>query len=178
MPVVVDRRRVELVEPGVPSQPYHHDTVGMPRAEAEALVAAVRQSVMRSAAAGLAALCDDLRAYEIAAVTLRIPPLAYVPVTIAQAHASYAVMCRADGMMYHDAVCTAARHLGLAVVLHDRGGEIEDAAQQLGASVAEMERFLEAAGETLGPPWRKEHRLAAASAIAVLATHVALSPGG
>jgi hypothetical protein len=51
VPVVVDRRRVELIEPGLPSQPYHHETVGMPLREAEQLVVRVRESVMRTALA-------------------------------------------------------------------------------------------------------------------------------
>ncbi len=175
-PVVVDRRRVELVEPGIPSQPYHHETVGMPLVEAERLVARVRRSVLRTTAAALAALRDALPRWEIAAMTLRTPPLAYVPVTVAQAHASYPVMCRADGMMYHDALSTAARHLNLAIVLHEPGDALERAAAHTATPVASVERFLQEAGAALGPPWRKEHRLAAAAALAALADRVAVSP--
>ena len=176
LPVVVDRRRVELIEPGLPSQPYHHETVGMPLAEAEELVARVRQSVMRTALARLSALCDALRPqYSVAAMTLRNPPLSFVPITVAEAHQSYAVMCRADGLLYHDALCTAARRLGLSVELHDRGEEIGRAADRLGVNVEEVEQFLQAAGETLGPPWREEHRLAAAAAMRVLADRTRVS---
>jgi hypothetical protein len=174
-PVVVDRRRIELIEPGVPSQPYHHETVGMPLPDAEQLVVRVRESVMRTTVARLSELRDELQAYSIVAMTLRNPPLTYVPVTVAEAHASYPVMCRADGMMYHDALSTAARRLSLAVELHDRGEEVARAADRLRAGVEDVERFLETAGEGLGPPWQKEHRLAAAAAIGVLATRTRLS---
>ena len=34
-PTVVDRRRVELIERGVPSQPYHHETLALGDDEAE-----------------------------------------------------------------------------------------------------------------------------------------------
>jgi hypothetical protein len=167
--VVVDRRRLELVEPGIPSQPYHHEAVGMPLEEAEQLVARVRESVRRTTLARVAALRDELQPqYTIVAVTLRNPPLSYVPVTVAEAHESYPVMCRADAMLYHDALCNAARALGLPLQLHDRGEEVERAAARLGVSLEEVERFLEAAGKSLGPPWHKEHRLAAAAAMAVL----------
>jgi len=98
-----------------------------------------------------------------------------VPVTVAEAHASYPVMCRADGMMYHDALSVAARGLGLAVERHDRGEEVGRAADRLGVSVEEVERFLQTAGQRLGPPWQKEHRLAAAAAIGVLAARLQLS---
>jgi hypothetical protein len=175
LPVVVDRRRVELIEPGLPSQPYHHETVRMPAVEAEALVQDVRRSVMRTAIAGLRALCEDVRPHRVAAITLRTPPLPYVPVTVAQAHASYHVMCRADGMMYHDALCTAGGRLNLAVELHDRGTELARAAARLAIGEDALERFLGDAGRALGPPWQKEQRLAAASALAALADRVELS---
>jgi hypothetical protein len=175
VPVVVDRRRVELIEAGVPSQPYHHEARRLPLPEAEALVHDVRRSVMRTTFAGLRALRDDVRPYSIAAVTLRTPTLATVPVTVEQAHASYHVMCRADGMMYHDAVSTAARRLNLDVELLDRGGEVARAAARLGASIDAVERFLESAGRAVGRPWQKEHRQAAAAALAVLAERVRVS---
>ena len=175
-PVVVDRRRLDLIEPGVPSQPYHHETVGMPRAEAEKLVVRVRESVMRTTLARLSELRDELHSsYAIVAATLRHPPLTYVPATVAEAHESYPVMCRADGMLYHDALCTAARRLNIALELYDRGEEVGRAADRLGVSVEELEQFLHTAGERLGPPWRKEHRLAAAAAVRVLADRARVS---
>jgi hypothetical protein len=176
LPVVVDRRRVELVESGIPSQPYHHEAVGMPLPAAERLVARVRESVMRTAFARLSELRDDLQPpYSIVAMTLRNPPLSYVPVTVADAHKSYPVMCRADAMMYHDALCTAAGRLNIALQFHDRGEEVTRAADRFGTSVGDVERFLQTAGESLGPPWRKEHRLAVAAAMRALADRVQVS---
>jgi hypothetical protein len=177
VPVVVDRRRVELIEPGVPSQPYHHETVGMPRPAAEKLVVRVRDSVMRTTLARLLQMRGELQPpYTIVAMTLRNPPLDYVPVTVAEAHASYPVMCRADGMMYHDALCTAARRLKIALELHNRGEEVARAADRFGVGMAEVERFLKTAGDSLGPPWQKEHRHAVAAAVRVLADRARISP--
>jgi len=170
VPAIVDRRRIELIEPGVPSQPYHHDTVRMPLAAAERLVASVRESVMRTTLESVKQLREDLQpSYTIVAMTIRTPPLDYVPITAAQAHASYSVMCRADGMMYHDAVCQAAKRLKIPVERHDRGSEIARAADRLEVSTEDVEHFLERAGKGLGSPWQREHRLAAAAAIGVLA---------
>ncbi|HEY7189373.1 MAG TPA: hypothetical protein VH436_22605 [Vicinamibacterales bacterium] len=170
VPAIVDRRRIRLIESGVPSQPYHHDTVKMPRADAEKLVARVRESVMRTTLESVKQLRDDLQPpYSIVAMTMRKPTLEYVPVTVAEAHASYSVMCRADGMMYHDALCTAAKRLKIALTLDDRDEEIARAADRLGVSGQDVEHFLQNAGKSLGPPWQKEHRLAAAAAIGVLA---------
>jgi hypothetical protein len=148
----------------------------MPLPAAEKLVVRVRESVMRTTFARLSELRDELQPLStIVAMTLRNPPLTYVPVTVAEAHKSYPVMCRADGMMYHDALCTAARRLGIALELHDRGEEIVRAADRLGVSLEELEHFLQTVGESLGPPWRKEHRLAAAAAMGVLADRAQVS---
>jgi len=144
-------------------------------AEAEKLVVRVRESVMRTTLVRLSELREELQPYTIVAMTLRQPPLSYVPVTVAEAHRTYPVMCRADAMMYHGALCTSARRLGVAMELHDRDGEVGRAADRLGASVDELERFLQTVGESLGPPWRKEHRLAAAAALGVLAEHARVS---
>lgn len=176
LPVVVDRRRVGLIEPGVPSQPYHHETVRMPVPQAEKLVVRVRESVMRTTLARLSVLRDELRpACTIVAMTLRNPPMAYVPVTVAEAHKSYPVMCRADAMMYHEALRTAAGRLSIPLELHNRGEELVRAADRLGVGLPKLERFLDTAGQSLGPPWRKEHRHAAAAAMAVLAEHAHVS---
>lgn len=174
-PAVVDRRRISLIEAGEPTQPYHHDTVGMPRTEAEALVRRVRESVMRTTLAATSGLRDALESYRLCAVALREPTLSYVPVTVAQAHESYTVMCRADGMMYYDALRTAARHLNIPLYQHPRGQEIARAAARLGTDAGAVERFLDRVRVELGPPWRQEHRRAAAAAIAVLSEHVSLS---
>jgi hypothetical protein len=174
-PVVVDRRRVELLEQGLPSQPYEHETAGMPLPAAEELVVRVRNSVRQTTLKRLMELREELQPYSIVAMTLRNPPLAYVPVTVAEAHASYPVMCRADAMMYHDAICTAARRMSLDLMLHDRGGELVRAADRLGISLEEVEQFLRTAGDGLGPPWQKDHRHAAAAAMVALADRTAIS---
>jgi len=176
VPVVVDRRRLELVEPGIPSMPYHHETLKMPRPEGERLVARVRDSVLRTTFEQVTGLRDELHPlYTIVAMTLRVPPLDFVPVTVAEAHQSYNVTCRADGMMYHDALSIAARRLKLPVKHHPRGEEVARAAARLDVSVEDVERFLERAGEPVGKPWQKEHRLAVAAAVAVLAERQKIS---
>ena len=176
VPVVVDRQRLELIEPGIPSMPYHHETLKMPRPEGERLVARVRESVLRTTLERLKALRDELQPpYTIVAMTLRVPPLDFVPVTVAEAHQSYNVTCRADGMMYHDALSTAARRLKIPVKLHDRGEEVARAVARFDVGLEEMEEFLQRAGAPVGKPWQKEHRLAVAAAVTVLADRQKIS---
>src|SRR6266853_1043952 len=59
-PEVVDRRRVELIEPGLPKQPYEHETAGMNADEAERLVQEVRESAAHCAERALSRLRSGL----------------------------------------------------------------------------------------------------------------------
>jgi hypothetical protein len=62
----------------------------------------------------------------------------------------------ADTRIYRDALCAAAAKLDIAVVRHARRFEMPP------------EALLRAPGNELGPPWREEHRVAFAAALAVL----------
>lgn len=53
---VVDRGRIELVEPGTTPAPIHHDSARLDEAATAALVAEVRASVARASAVALDAL--------------------------------------------------------------------------------------------------------------------------
>jgi hypothetical protein len=59
-PEVVDRCRVELIEPGLPKQPYEHETVSMNTVEAERLVQEVRDSAVHCAERALSRLRSGL----------------------------------------------------------------------------------------------------------------------
>lgn len=168
-PTVIDRRRVELIEKGVPSQPYHHETTALGETEAEQLVRKVKRSVAACTALALDRLSADLSPrYHVSSVTIRQPPLDDLPPTVADVHRSYYVFCRADGMLYHSAIVSAARERGWNVLLHIRGEEVGRAAEALRADTADVERFINELKSNLGPPWSAEHRHAFAAAIAGL----------
>jgi hypothetical protein len=166
VPTVVDRRRVALIEEGVPTQPYHHDTLAMADAEAERLLRRVKRSIAACTAAAFDTLAADLAPrYRVSAITIRQPTLERLPATVAEAHQSYHVQCRADGMLYHSAICEAARQRGWTLEFHRRGEELAQAAQALQSSTVDVERFLNSLKQTLEPPWTAEHRNAFAAAI-------------
>jgi hypothetical protein len=168
-PKVVDRRELRLVGRDVPSSPYHHDTLGMDPREAEELVELVQRSVKEHTHAALRELRDALgRDVQLRAMAIRTPPLEKMPRTAAEAHASYFVQCRADGMLYHHALTTAAADLGMEVVTHSRGEEFANAAKALGNSEQAIKDLLAREGKRLGPPWTQEHQRAAAAALALL----------
>lgn len=173
-PVVLDRRRVELVEPSLPTQPHHHEGRELPLAEAERLIERVRQSALAQAAEEFAGLRAELAPqFVLAAVTLRDGPVVPSGMATAEILASIKHSGVADGVLYRRALSDAAAKLGLEVVLHARGRELALAARGLGTDQEDVAGLLEHAGRELGPPWRKEHRTAAAAAIAALAARPA-----
>jgi hypothetical protein len=170
-PAVVDRRRVSLIEEGVPSQPYHHETLALGDAESEQLLHRVRRSIAACTDQALRHLAADLSPrYRVAAVTIRQPPLAALPPKVGEVHRSYHATCRADGMLYHSAICEAVRQRGWELVLHRRGDEMAMAAAALQASTHQVERFVDDLKQTLKAPWTAEHRSAFAAAIGRLGT--------
>src|SRR5215207_4739322 len=171
-PIVVDRRRVPLVEKNVPSQPYHHETLALPDAASEQLLRKVERSIEGCATLAFERLSSDLSPrYHVSSIAIRQPPLPRLPATVAEVHASYYTQCRADGMLYHLAICDAARRRRWEVHLHHRGEELAKAAAALGARPGEVEQFVNGLGQELKPPWTAEYRLAFAAAIAALKTH-------
>jgi hypothetical protein len=171
-PAVIERRRVTLIDPGLPTLPYHHETTTMKEDEANALIARVRQSIAARTSDALTRVLNDLApAHAVAALAIREPPFPDLPETVVPVRNSYRLQCAADGMMYQLALCHAARQLGLDVREYRRGEEIARAAEQLGVSPEEVEVFVGRTGRPAGPPWTQEHRRAYASGIAALAAH-------
>jgi hypothetical protein len=174
-PEVIDRRRVELIEPGLPKQPYEHDTVGMNATEAERLVQEVRDSAAHCAERALSRLRSGLgTTSEIVSIALRTAPLPRLPGSVAEVHASWHVMARADAMLYHDALCTSAASLGINVDTFVRGEERPRAAEATATTAERLDRFLSGLRASLGPPWQQDHQAAAARAIAALGRYTTL----
>jgi hypothetical protein len=172
VPAVVERRRVTLIDAGLPTQPYEHDSRALGEDEAEALLARVRASIARRSVSALQRVVAELApSHAVVALTIREPPFVDLPASIAVVRQSYRLTCSADGMLYQLAVCRAARQLALDVHLYRRGQETRRAAQQLGVAPEELDEFIARTGRPVGPPWTGEHRRAYAAGIAVLAAY-------
>lgn len=166
-PLVLDRRRVELVAPGLPRNPYHHQALELPLADAEELVARVRRSV---AECTRAALSDVQSRLSVTAVTIQDSPFDRLPDSLAEVLDSWNLTCAADGMMYREALADTAAGLGMELNRYPRKSDpIQQAADALGVGRERVASLLAELGRPLGTPWRKEHRLAAAAALRVLA---------
>jgi hypothetical protein len=173
LPAVIARRRVALIDQGLPTMPYEHGTTAMREEEAAAVIARVRQSVAARTSDALRRVASELApAHTAVALAIREPPFEDLPATVAAVRTSYRLLCAADGMLYQLAICRAARQLKLDVHMYRRGTETARAAQQLGVTLAAIEEFVSRTGRPAGPPWTQEHRRAYAAGIAVLAAHV------
>jgi len=172
VPTVVARRRVTLIDAGLPTLPYHHESIGLREDEANALIARVRRSIGACTSRALQEIVSDLApAHAVVALAVREPPFAELPETVAVVRQSYRLQCAADGMMYQFALCRAARDLGLEVHQCRRGEESSWAASRLEVHPDDVETFVNGTGRPSGPPWTKEHRRAYAAGIGALASH-------
>ncbi|HKT80097.1 MAG TPA: hypothetical protein VJP86_07735 [Vicinamibacterales bacterium] len=174
IPAVVERRRLTLIDAGLPTMPYHHESLGLPVDEADRLIARVRQSIASCALLALKQVAVELAPTHVpVALAIREPTFPVLPETVAGVRASYQLQCAADGMMYQFALCQAARDLDLDVEQCRRGDESARAAAQLGVHLSAVEAFVSGVGRPPGPPWTEEHRRAYAAGIAALSRHQA-----
>ena len=135
VPAVIERRRVALIDRGLPTLPYEHESTAMREDEANALIARVRRSIAARTSDALTRVVTELApAYAVVALAIRKPPFADLPETVAAVRKSYRLQCAADGMLYQLAICRAARQLGLDVHMCRRGEETARAAEQLGVT--------------------------------------------
>jgi hypothetical protein len=161
---VVDRRRMELIEPGTPGAPIEHESQGLDVAAAVALVAKVRASAVRATSAALDDIATALPE-PIVSISLRTWPLDFPDDIAVQRRAPY--QARADAIMYRQV---------LAELAHDRGWEVHlySAKDVVGQAVAKLgqraEEVLQRPRATMGPPWTKDHRTALAATIVAGAT--------
>jgi hypothetical protein len=164
---VVDRRRIELIQPGLPVAPIHHAggpyVIHRPAKPLDdnalaALVAEVRASVVRAASAAL----DELEAAvpePIVSMSLRAWPADFPQDVAVQRRVPYE--SRADPIMYRQVLAELGRARGWEVHLYPK--DVEEAAVRiLGERASEV---LHGPRTTLGPPWSQDHRRALAATI-------------
>src|SRR5262249_33544435 len=138
---LLDRRRIELIDRGLPTHPHHHEgswAVGryvntpgaraISLADAVALVERVRASAARGACEGLEALAGAVP-MPIAGIAIRACP--GLPPTTEERIADNRVQTFADSVMYREALATAAEARGWSVYWYDRERVFRDAAAVL-----------------------------------------------
>jgi hypothetical protein len=152
--VLAGRWTLDLTEDRVPGQVWHV-AAGLPAPQAEALVRRAVDTVSEVTTRRLRELLTEVGAVEAVGVIVGEHP---VPESVAAVLASHPLMHAAEGQLYRDALLDAAASLG------QRGFGLSRkvAASRLAGDLAATIRIL---GAAAGPPWRKEHKLAAVAAL-------------
>jgi hypothetical protein len=148
-PVVVDRRRFEMLDGSLPRQPYH--AVAEEGAD-PTVIRAVEHAAGKGALHALQS-CGDVAAVGLVASERRLPD------ALDRILASHALLHAAEGHLYERAWIDAANELGIRV--HVTRPE----------SIA-VSSAVETLGRQLGPPWQKDHKWATTAALAALGGHV------
>lgn len=156
---LLDRRRVELVDEGLPKLPHHSEGQGLPLDEAVELVERVRVSAEKHAVLALDAVAMAMP--RILGVTLRkCQPL---PSTVAERIKDYRAQNVADWVMYRKTLASAAEARGWPVHWYDAKKVLDAASQAL--RVENLDAHFLGVRKAVGPPWDKDHKLAMAAAI-------------
>ena len=134
---VVDRRRIELVEPGVSAAPIHYQRGRLDVAATAALVATVRASVLRACSAALDDLAGALPA-PVVSISLRSWPPDFPHDIAVQRRAPYEA--RADAIMYRHLLAELAYARGWEVCCYDAKHVQGQAADLLGERADEVLR--------------------------------------
>ena len=163
---VVDRRRIELVEPSVAAAPIHHEGKGLEDSAAAALMAEVRASALRATSSALDMLADDLGQH-VVSMSIRALPAEFPDDIATLRRAPYE--SRADAVMYRRVLAGLARSRGWDLHLYNAKTVLAEAERILGSCTAEV---LHGPRLTLGPPWTKDHRVALAATVAASARNV------
>lgn len=156
---LLDRRRVELVDEGLPRLPHHHEAQRLPLDEAVALVERVRVSAETHARLALDAV--TMTVPRILGIALRNCP--QLPPTIAERIKDYRAQNVADWVMYRKALASAADARNWPVHWYDAKKALGAASQAL--RVENLDAHFLHLRSAVGPPWNKDHKLAMAAAI-------------
>jgi hypothetical protein len=165
-PLVVGRRRIELVDGSAAgkAQPYHAAAAGDPR-DAERLIASSAESARSLAQQGLAAFVEELRKAGYEAVGCGILLAAGRPLPALESIlASHPLIHTAEGEFFREALRAAAGACELPLISVKEREIFTRASMDLGIPADRLERHVVHMGQSIGPPWRQDEKLAAMAA--------------
>ncbi|HVT77577.1 MAG TPA: hypothetical protein VHD87_11160 [Acidimicrobiales bacterium] len=158
---VVHREVVTLVDGGSRREPYHAATA-VALDDVPALIESAREEATTAAVAAIRALVSSVGPVAAIGVVGGNRALPDLPRILAK----HALLHAAERDLFERAIMDAATRAGLPITAVPATGKLLDHASELlgvdvGASLAR-------AGKSIGPPWQKEHREAAAAALVAL----------
>ena len=166
--VIVDRRRVELVEEEWAKQP-HHAAESLEREAARDMVKRGVESAHKIALREMAAAArrERERQNEISAcaVLMANPMPDWSVEEILSAHFR---LHKAEGVLFREALARAATASGLELVTIPEKQLAECAKSELGVPSNLLEERIVSLGRTVGPPWGKDQKDSALAAMIAL----------
>ena len=165
-PVVVDRRKIQLVKTFTYTfrQPYH--TAGkMPRQDAIKFVRGVQSEAKRLAISSLRSWQADLAEgdFKLMRGALLLASGRALP-ALEQILASHALIHTADGELFRDSLRAACARCDLPVQGIREKELFVTASKALGIQAAILKRRIAEFGKSLGPPWSQDEKFAALAA--------------
>ena len=156
-PRLLVRQRIDLVGEGLPEQVYHA-AAGLDLAEAESLIERWAHRALDRAASGIAdvrqAAADAHCHLDVVSIVAEVRDLPALAVILR----SHPLLHKAEGQLSREVIAEAAQAAVLAVhYVSPRSPHDPDLAER----VVEL-------GRAAGPPWRREHKLAAGAALLAL----------
>jgi len=166
--VVVDRRRIELVEDEGARQPYHAAEGLKPDAARELVkrgVEAAGRIAVRELRAALKRERERNNEITACAVLVSEPMPEWSTAEILAVHFR---MHKAEGVLFKDALARGAQACGLKLVAIPEGLLTKRAETALGSPVSVLVRKIATLGKSVGPPWGKDQKDAALAAMVAL----------
>lgn len=162
-PTVIDRRRVNLLERGIPWECYHA-AMALPRPKAEALIEKARSTATELAMNALRDIASICELTAVGVVLSNARPL----LTIDQALSSHAMQHAAEGQLYRQAIIDAADGLGPRVSAVPERDLADAASAALDLTPAVLRGLVGDLGRDIGPPWAADQKAAALAALLAL----------
>jgi hypothetical protein len=166
---VLDRRRIELLDPSLVRFAYHA-VQDVPVKRAAKSIAEVEASALTCASREISGLVESLRAdgHEVRGVGIAAKT-ATLPDALEKILSSHALLHAAEGDLYREALAEGAASCGLSVAGFPPKQLYLDAAAELGTTEAKLRDALTRTGKALGSPWRVDHKDATLAALLALA---------
>ena len=143
------RERVQLVDEPLPRMAYHAiQEYELSLREGKALITKVRRAATTAATKAMKKAAKEFDADAVGVVG----KVRNIPDDLQRILNAHSLLHAAEGALYEEVILEAAARADLPALL------IEERTIEISAA-------LDAAGKKLGPPWQKDHKLAATAAL-------------
>lgn len=170
-PVVVDRRKIQLVKTYTYTfrQPYH-TAATMPSTDAVKFIRGVQSDAKRLAVASLRALHAELAEgeFKLSRGALLLASGRALP-KLERILTSHALIHTADGELFREGLRAACAACDLPVEGIREKELFATASTALGVQAVALQRRIAGLGRSLGPPWSQDEKFAALAAWFTLA---------